>query len=170
MKSSVSISIICIGIDFILDQYLDDFQVSSKGCNMKSVSIVFGHCVDVGSMAAEEIDNVIMSFIAGKMDGAPIVQALPVDLDGVAVFSLDDDILGLVILSILTILPQLLIILVDVHPKVPPVKLEISDIYLSQCLLCRPTDNLRSSYSSCSSFSISSSSPVSKFLILNLMV
>lgn len=169
MQGGVTISIIGIGIDFIFDQYLDDFQVSSKSCNMKSVSIVLGHCVDVGSMATEEVDNVVMSLVAGKVDGAPIVQTFPVDFNGITVFPLDNYILGLVVLPILAILPQLFIILVDIHPKVPPVELEISNVYLSKCLLCLPADNLRSSSSSCSSFSISSSSPVSKFLILNLI-
>lgn len=40
---------------------------------MQSVPIVLGHGVDVGAVAAKEVDNVIVSFVAGEVDGAPII-------------------------------------------------------------------------------------------------
>lgn len=40
---------------------------------MQSVPIVLGHGVDVGAVAAEEVDDVIMPFVAGEVDGTPII-------------------------------------------------------------------------------------------------
>lgn len=95
---------------------------------MQAVSIVLGHCVDVSSVAAEKIDNIIMTLVAGKMDRAPIVQTLPVYLNRIAVLPFQDYIISLVILSIFAILPQFFVVLVDIDPEVPPVELKICDI------------------------------------------
>lgn len=95
---------------------------------MQSISIVLGHRVDVGTVTAEKVYNIIMTLVAGKMDGAPIVQTLPVYLNGIAVFPFHYYIFSLVVLSIFAVLPQFLVVLVDIDPEVPPVELKIGDI------------------------------------------
>jgi hypothetical protein len=40
---------------------------------MEAVSIVFGCCIDVCSMAAKKLDNIVKSLIAGKVEWAPVI-------------------------------------------------------------------------------------------------
>lgn len=95
---------------------------------MKPVSIVFGLRVDVSVVFAEKIYYVIVSFVAGVVQRSPVVGALVIDLYRIAVLTMLNQFLNLIIEAFFTVKSQLLIILLNIQPKVLPVELKVMNI------------------------------------------
>lgn len=95
---------------------------------METISIVFGNCINISPVSAKKLNYIVISLIAGEMDWTPIIKALPVNFNRVTILPFLNHCLSLVILALLAVLPQLFVILMDVYPKISPIKLKIGDI------------------------------------------
>lgn len=94
---------------------------------MKGISIVFSYRVNIGSVMAEKIDYILITFITCIMNWAPIVKALPINLYWIITLTFLKHYSSFIILAAFAILSKLLIIFVDINPKIFPIKLKIFD-------------------------------------------
>lgn len=78
--------------------------MTSKSSDVQSISIEFGHCVNVCFIFAEQFDDVVVSFVAGEMKRGPIIERLMVDKCWIAVLSFFYELFGFVILSFFAVL------------------------------------------------------------------
>ncbi len=77
---------------------------------------------------------------------------------------------GLVILTLLAVLPEFFVVFGDVNPEVVPLDVDVLYVWVIEWVLSSPLESFLSISSSIYSFSISISSPVSRFFILNLTI
>lgn len=53
--------------------------MSSEGGDVEAGPVEFGDCVDVGFVLAEQFYDVVVSFVAGEVEGGPVVEGFVVD-------------------------------------------------------------------------------------------
>ena len=114
---------------------------------MQAISVEFGDCVDVGLIFAQKLNNIIVTLVASKMKGWPVVKGFMVDEWGIVVLPARNDMFDLIIQSLLTILPEFLVIFGNIDPKLVPIGFGILNIYVSEQVLCNPTDSRCSTFS-----------------------
>lgn len=94
--------------------------MSSQSSQMQSVSIVPRQCVHIGAVFTEQNHEISMSFITGVMQRGPLVQTVPVHLNRVPVIPVLQQKTGLVIHALLAKDLQLLVVAIDIGPKISP--------------------------------------------------
>ena len=73
MEGGVSIIIDRIDIDAVLVEDLDYFQVAFDCGDVERGSMKLGEHVDFCTILQEKLGDIFMAFIAGIVDGSPIV-------------------------------------------------------------------------------------------------
>ena len=72
---------------------------------MEAIPVEPCECINIGLVVAEKVDDIIMAFVAGVMDGAPIIEAFPIDLNRVVALPILNDLLCFVVLPLFAVLP-----------------------------------------------------------------
>jgi hypothetical protein len=74
---------------------------------------------------AKQIDNVVVTLVAGEVQRSPIIKPLPVEFHRVVIVPLLYHEFGLIVLPLFAILSQFLVVPVDLQPELPPVDAQV---------------------------------------------
>lgn len=122
--------------------------------------------IDMSTIFQQKLGDIFVPFIAGVMEGSPIIESFAIDLGGVLIVSSFYQFFHFIIEPNFTIISEFLVIFFDCHPEVDP-GVFLLHVYIRGRVRWMPTLTFWLKFYSSSSFLIYSYSPVSKFFILN---
>ena len=79
--------------------------MTSKSGNQQTISIEFSDRIYVSLMLAQQLDYIVVTLIAGIVKRGPVIESSVIDKRRIVIFSMSEQLLGLVILSVFAILP-----------------------------------------------------------------
>lgn len=97
VQGSITIRIISIKHDSAVSQCPCHFIMSPESCEVQSISIVSGHCINSCSLFAEQPHYIGMSLIAGKVQRRPLIQSPAIHLDRITILPIRQQVRGFII-------------------------------------------------------------------------